>query len=62
MIASITASSAIESDAPSGISGNRSALLGPNTSEIARVSWLLIQLVLPLSVLISPLCAITRKG
>ena len=57
-----TASNAPESDVPSGITGFTSSTWPPNASDTMRISWLFIQFLLPRTVLISPLCAIIRKG
>ena len=57
-----TASSAIESELPGWITGKRSAMCSPNHSWAMRGSCAFIQLILPRSVLISPLCASMRKG
>jgi hypothetical protein len=57
-----TASSAPESDVPSGITGFRSSIHGPKASWNMRVSWAFIQFTLPRSVLISPLWASMRNG
>src|SRR5829696_5155157 len=57
-----TLSSADESDAPGWTIGFRSSIERPKLSWSRRASWLLIQLILPRTVLISPLCASTRKG
>ena len=61
-ITSNTASSAAESDAPSGITGLMSSECSPKAMEAMRISWLRIQLALPRMVLISPLCASMRNG
>ena len=57
-----TLSSAEESDAPGWMIGFRSSIERPKPSCSSRASWLFIQLTLPRSVLISPLCASTRNG
>ena len=57
-----TASSAPLSDVPPGMIGLMSSADSPKAAEAMRISWLRIQLTLPLSVLISPLCASMRKG
>ena len=57
-----TLSSAAESEPAAWITGFRSSMASPKTGEAMRVSWLFIQLTLPLSVLISPLWARMRKG
>jgi hypothetical protein len=57
-----TASSAPESDAPCGMIGLMSSAMSPKVPLAMRISWLFIQLMLPLSVLISPLCASIRNG
>ena len=61
-ITSNTASSAAESDEPPGMIGLISSAMSPNARLAMRISWLFIQLVLPFSVLISPLWASMRKG
>ena len=57
-----TASNAAESDEPLGTIGLMSSAMAPNSAEAILISWLFIQLMLPLRVLISPLCANMRKG
>ena len=57
-----TASSAAESDDPAATIGLMSSAISPNVPDAMRISWLFIQLMLPLSVLISPLWASMRKG
>jgi hypothetical protein len=57
-----TASSAPESEVPEGMIGLMSSAISPKASLDMRISWLRIQFTLPLSVLISPLCASMRKG
>ncbi len=57
-----TASSAALSEPPDWITGFTSSIASPNTSLASRVSWLFIQLMLPRSVLISPLWARMRNG
>ena len=57
-----TASSAPESDAPAGMIGLMSSALSPKAALAMRISWLRIQLMLPFSVLISPLWANMRNG
>ena len=57
-----TLSSAAESEPPGWMIGFTSASASPNASEAMRISWLFIQLTLPFSVLISPLCASMRNG
>ncbi len=57
-----TESSAAESLEPLAIIGLISSAMSPNALEAIRISWLFIQLTLPFSVLISPLCASMRKG
>ena len=50
-----TESKAAESDDPLAIMGLISSAISPKASDDMRISWLFIQLVLPFSVLISPL-------
>ena len=57
-----TASSAAESDDPPGMIGLMSSAISPNVPDAMRISWLFIQLILPFSVLISPLWASIRNG
>ena len=57
-----TASSAEESELPDWITGLMSSANSPKTAVAIRVSWLRIQLMLPRSVLISPLWASMRNG
>ena len=57
-----TASSAAESEPPAWITGLMSSMCSPKISAAMRVSWLFIQLMLPRSVLISPLWARMRNG
>ena len=59
---SYTASRAAESELSAWITGLMSSMESPNVSCAMRGSWQAIQLILPLSVLISPLWARTRKG
>src|SRR5262245_42822467 len=54
---SSTASSAAESDDPGWMIGLMSSCASPNAPDAILISWLRIQLALPRSVLISPLCA-----
>src|SRR6056297_3929239 len=61
-ITSNTESSAAESDEPVAMIGLMSSWYSPKASEAIRISWLFIQLELPLSVLISPLWASIRNG
>ena len=61
-ITSNTASSAALSDEPCGTMGLISSASSPNEADAMRISWLFIQLRLPFSVLISPLCASIRNG
>jgi hypothetical protein len=61
-ITSNTASSAAESELPPWITGLMSSIASPNTGLAMRVSCARIQLLLPFSVLISPLWASMRKG
>ncbi|OIQ77224.1 hypothetical protein GALL_410830 [mine drainage metagenome] len=61
-ITSNTASSAPLSDVPAGTIGLMSSAMSPKVAEAMRISWLFIQLTLPFSVLISPLCANMRNG
>ncbi len=61
-ITSNTESSAAESLAPCGTIGLMSPAMSPNAPDAMRISWLFIQLTLPRSVLISPLCASIRNG
>ena len=57
-----TASSAAESELPCWITGFRCLDVLGEGVRLDRHSWAFIQLVLPLSVLISPLWASTRNG
>ena len=57
-----TESRAAESDDPAATIGLISSAMSPKVPEAIRISWLFIQLTLPLSVLISPLWASMRKG
>jgi hypothetical protein len=57
-----TASSAALSDAPCAMIGLMSSAISPKYAEDRRISWDFIQLVLPFSVLISPLWASIRNG
>ena len=57
-----TASSAAESDDPFGTMGLISSAIAPNSADAIRISWLFIQLILPFSVLISPLWANILNG
>jgi hypothetical protein len=61
-ISSKTLSSVAVSDPPACTTGLMSSMNGSSSGCESRVSWLFIQLTLPCSVLISPLCAIMRKG
>ena len=62
----VSSSSASSSEAvsePIGqITGSRSLIWPPQTAEVSSGSRALIQLRLPSSVLISPLCATSRNG
>src|SRR6056297_2699034 len=60
--ASNTASSAAESEEPEAMIGLMSSAVAEDKVLAIRISWDFIQLVLPFSVLISPLCASIRKG
>ena len=51
-----------ESLPPSTITGRRSLTSSPNNSDSNCASRAFIQLMLPRSVLISPLCEMYRKG
>jgi len=44
------------------ITGLMLSMNGSSAAEASRVSWLFIQLMLPVTVLISPLCASMRNG
>ena len=57
-----TASSAAESDDPCAMIGLMSSAMSPKVALAMRISWLFIQLMLPFSVLISPLWASMRNG
>ncbi len=55
-------SRAAESEPLGWITGLMSSPKSPNAWAAMRISWLFIQLVLPFSVLISPLWASIRNG
>ena len=55
-------SSAAESEPPGWITGFTVSPCSPKAWAAMRISWLFIQLVLPFSVLISPLWASIRNG
>ncbi len=57
-----TESSAALSEDPCGTIGLMSSAMSSNVADAMRISWLFIQLMLPFSVLISPLWASIRKG
>ena len=57
-----TASSAALSDEPLGMIGLMSSASSPRKLDAIRISWLRIQFMLPLRVLISPLWASIRNG
>ena len=57
-----TLSSVAVSDPPACTTGLMSSTYGPSSTSASRVSWLFIQLMLPVTVLISPLCASIRNG
>src|SRR6056297_3633333 len=57
-----TASSAALSEAPPAMIGLMSSAISPKYALDRRISWDFIQLMLPLSVLISPLWASIRDG
>ncbi len=57
-----TWSSVAVSELPAWITGLTSSMKESSSPAASRVSWLFIQLTLPDSVLISPLCASMRNG
>ena len=57
-----TESSAAESLEPEATIGLMSSAISPKVALAMRISWLFIQFILPLRVLISPLWANMRKG
>ena len=62
-VSSSSASSREAVSEPIGqITGSRSSIWSPQTAEVSSGSRALIQLRLPSSVLISPLCATSRNG
>ena len=56
------ASNAAVSLLPAWMTGLTSSMYGSSAGSLSRVSWLCIQLTLPLIVLISPLWASMRNG
>jgi len=57
-----TLSSVAVSEPPAWITGLMLSMNASSDGEDSRVSWLFIQLMLPVTVLISPLCASMRNG
>ena len=57
-----TLSNAAESDPPSSMMGNNLSISSPNNLDFITPSLALIQFLLPLKVLISPLCAANLNG